>query len=131
MEDEPCLYNKFGFCKFKNKCSRKHYTEKCQENAACKGKKTCPKRHPRDCKRFQQKGGCPFKNECDYNHNIVSETSKNNELKYKVQVLETTVTDLYQRIVKLETKLSISMPMIPEIEGEKDTVANPSEAKKK
>ena len=128
MEEEPCMYSKFGFCKFKNQCKRKHYTEKCQENTPCKQQKTCPKRQPRDCKRIQQKEGCRFGDECGYNHDSVCETSKNNELKHKVIVLETTVADLHQRIVELEAKLSKCMHMKSEIDGKKETVAIPSES---
>ena len=66
-----------------SKTNAKHYTEKCQENASCKEKKTCPKDFQEIVKEIWR-----FGDECGYNHNNVSETSKNNELKHKVLFLK-------------------------------------------
>ena len=51
MEEKLCMYSKFGFCKFKHNCRRKHYTEECY-NSNCKDKNTCQKRHPKNCKKL-------------------------------------------------------------------------------
>ena len=46
MEEEECLYSKYGYCKYKEQCTKRHYTEKCEELGDCKGVRVCPRRHP-------------------------------------------------------------------------------------
>ena len=60
----------------------------------------------------------------------MSETLKNNEVIHKVDVLESTVAELYHRIVKLEPELSKSGAKNPENEIEKDTFAKPNNSEK-
>ena len=60
----------------------------------------------------------------------MSETLKNNEVIQKDDVLESTVAELYHRIVKLEPELSKSMTKNYENESEKDTVAKPNNSEK-
>ena len=82
MEEEVCMFNKFGYCRFKEKCVKTHYQEICKENESCKAKNHCSKRHPKKCreygeqKRIQNEASQPF------------ETQGNNEIKEKVDVLE-------------------------------------------
>ena len=35
MESEVCQYSKYGFCKFKEACKRKHYNENCRDLSDC------------------------------------------------------------------------------------------------
>ena len=55
MEDEACLFNKFGYCKFKLNCKRIHYWEICQENKTCEAKIECKKRHPKNARNIKHK----------------------------------------------------------------------------
>ena len=50
MEDQVCLYFKYGYCKYKNKCKKEHMKETCQDLNHCKDQRICNKRHPRVCK---------------------------------------------------------------------------------
>ena len=65
MEGEDCHHNKFGFCKFKEECRRKHFNEECKDLNKCKNTKTCRKRHPKYCIKYAS-GKCRFQNDCAY-----------------------------------------------------------------
>jgi hypothetical protein len=58
-----CQFN-VGFCKYKEKCYKKHYAEKCMD-LNCDNR--CFKRHPKQCKRGQN---CKFfkQKTCAYDH---------------------------------------------------------------
>ena len=106
MEDVACLYNKYGFCKFKDHCKRKHYEEKCEDSDKCKETKVCQKRHPKACKRYNSDKGCQFGNECAYNHTeSVKQKVSANGIEKKVEVLETIVIEMAKKLVKLEAEL--------------------------
>ena len=68
MEGENvCFYDKFGYCRNGDKCTKIHLTEKCN-NEDCDDVRKCQRRHPRVCKFFQEKGYCKFKSSCKYDH---------------------------------------------------------------
>ena len=46
-EDEICHYSKFGFCKYRKECKKRHYSEECEDIDTCKSIKTFKKRHPK------------------------------------------------------------------------------------
>ena len=48
------MYGKFGFCKLQQKCKRKHYSEICQENEACKTITACHKKILGDARKILQ-----------------------------------------------------------------------------
>ena len=66
MTGEICMFDKFGFCKEREKCERTHLVELCVKEE-CDARK-CDKRHPRPCKYYQQNGYCKFKSDCKYRH---------------------------------------------------------------
>ena len=37
--EEVCMYSKFGYCHFRDRCHRRHYNEVCQNPEACKSTK--------------------------------------------------------------------------------------------
>jgi hypothetical protein len=47
MEDEICLFDKFGYCKYKKECRKRHFSEECQELSNCKSIKPAPKDTPK------------------------------------------------------------------------------------
>ena len=59
MEEEICQYDKFGFCKFRKECKRLHFIEECKDLDKCNSIKTCRKRHPKCCKRYDS-GQCRY-----------------------------------------------------------------------
>lgn len=53
MVDEPhCQFSKYGFCRFRETCKRKHYNEIRKDSSGCQQIQTCQRRHPKPCKRF-------------------------------------------------------------------------------
>ena len=59
-----CPFNDKGFCKYRERCNKQHFKDKCQE-LECDRK--CVKRHTKACRRGQQ---CRFYKEkiCAYDH---------------------------------------------------------------
>ena len=53
-----CLYNKYGYCKHKEMCRKRHVNEMC-EKLSCEVYK-CTLRHPKICKFFWNNGQCKF-----------------------------------------------------------------------
>ena len=102
MEDEVFLFQKFGYCKFQQRCKRKHFTQVCDSLSRCKVLKECEKRHPRNCKRYASENGCRHKENCAYNHNI--KFQKADITKEKVSQLEKLVDDLTNKITNHETE---------------------------
>ena len=69
-KDGPEIYRKFyqtGFCKFKEKCRKKHEYEVCQ-NPESGTEKDCIKRHPKLCRNFSKYGKCVHSDKCAYKH---------------------------------------------------------------
>ena len=75
-----CNFEKFGYCRNKEKCKDYHPTEVCK-NKSCRVSR-CRRRHPKICKFFES-GYCKFKESCKYDHKIK-------------------VDDLLEKIMKLE-----------------------------
>ena len=98
MGDEVCQFGKFGFCKFKESCKRKHYSEVCESLSMCTNIKECPKRHPKMCRRLNSENKCRFKEECAYNHKRIKPNEDVNVLKDKVDILENTVKELTKKV---------------------------------
>ena len=63
-----CLHNKYGFCKFRDTCRKRHVAEKC-EKVNCEIE-NCLERHPRECRFFRKFGRCKFTDFCFYEHKI-------------------------------------------------------------
>ena len=69
MDKSPiCPFNNLGFCKYKDKCKKKHLAEKCL-NRKCERK--CSKRHPKLCK-YGESCRCKAKGVCAYDHDIIA-----------------------------------------------------------
>ena len=70
-----CYFQDRGFCKYDLECRFQHSYEVCQERN-CRSK-SCPKRHPRPCRKFFLKGYCRFGQLCRYSHNFDCEACEN------------------------------------------------------
>ena len=107
MSKEVCLYNKFGFCKYRESCRRHHYKENC-EKERCQDKDICRKRHPKMCRKFLSENGCRFKSQCSYKHSEPSMSTAQKEkvdLKRRVELRETIVEEMAQIIIHLKTEM--------------------------
>ena len=101
MKQNVCRYNKYGYCKFCDKCKFKHNNVKCvDENCDVFN---CEKRHPVACKYFRNFQKCRFPN-CAFNHDIDTNEKKLDE---KLKRLENKVKENDQKTCekKFEIKL--------------------------
>ena len=77
MTRNLCTKNKFGFCKFSDKCRFRHINVKCEEKTC--PVYTCEKRHPRTCRNFRDVGYCKFTTYCKYEHSKHKHIEENSE----------------------------------------------------
>ena len=76
--DNYCLHNKYGHCRYGEKCKYNHLKEIC-ENIGCENRHICNKRHPKLCRYFQDFGRCKFSEYCSFNHTTSDLIMKNPE----------------------------------------------------
>ena len=104
-----CLYNKFGYCKFGEKCRKYHINEICSENTC--DITSCNQRHPRACRYFRDYGRCKFfpcafKHEIDPSRNDFE--NKNKEIKdisERLLALEQVINDKNKEIDEMSVKI--------------------------
>ena len=99
------MYSKFGYCRFRDRCHRRHYNEVCQNPEACKSTKTCKKRHPKSCKKYNSEKGCRFGSEYAYYHKANKDVNQPCECQSKLNILENIVTEMTNMIVNQEKKI--------------------------
>ena len=93
MEEEVCLYQKYGFCRYKDKCKKRHLKQECKDLHSCKTKNICDKRHPRICKRYVGEGSCVFGEKCEYLHKDNTISTDQIKIKERVDQLEQVLKD--------------------------------------
>ena len=101
-----CIHDKFGFCKFKSACERKHFDQKCEDLSSCRNIRNCMKRHPKTCKRFAFQDDCRFGSLCAYNHKEIIYNTEESEMKEKVKLLEAVVQKMSVNVIKLEAEIN-------------------------
>ena len=104
MEGEVCKYDKFGYCKYKDDCQKKHFSEECGDLSECKNIKSCDKSHPKKCK-INDSGNCSYKNLCAYNHQKTVIDKYQAEINEKVKKMEIVVQALTRKVLSLEEEL--------------------------
>ena len=90
MEEEVGQYDKFGFCRYRNECKKKHFKSECEYLDGCKTPKSCQKRHPKRCRKYDS-GHCRFESDCSYKHLKPKTNEEHQQLKEKVEALEKVV----------------------------------------
>ena len=122
-----CLFNDCGFCKYKEKCSKQHFIEKCREENC---NKECSKRHPKECKHGLE---CRFlrKKICAYDHealdNKVSEHEKLSKLDNNMKIVENDLKEFKEMRAICEKQLK----EIEELKRENNIKEKQSEINKK
>ena len=106
MEDEACLHSKFGYYKFKDRYTRKHYSETCQQPEVSKASKACLKRHPKACRKFVKDEICRFGAECAFRHSIQPVKSTSCKIEAKLHSLANVVSEMAKKIYNLETEFN-------------------------
>ena len=94
-----CKHFQTGFCKFADKCKRRHEKEMCPLTQC--SSKTCRKRHPKLCKFFSLRGFCKFGDLCCYKH-LNAESQKTPHL---ISALQTKVDEMEQLIKTLQSEI--------------------------
>jgi len=84
-----CLFNKYGHCKFREKCRHKHYDEICVK-VNCDISQ-CIQRHPKQCKYFDAYLRCKFGDFCSYLHKPSQDKT---DLSNELSTIESTVMHL-------------------------------------
>ena len=114
-----CKYNQSGFCKYKDKCKRKHFFENCDKKHDCTSQ-NCPKKHPKQCKNTTKNGKCKYEEKCEYDHDKSSKEKEQVTLslteavanilkRHDDEILEMKqeMTQMKSKNLKLEEDLSI------------------------
>ena len=102
IEKEVCKHQKYGFCKYKESCSKIHLTEECTDLNNCKSKGSCDKRHPKLCRRYILENSCSFGENCDYLHREKEKSPEENNLKERLEQLEKVVKAKETAEIKME-----------------------------
>ena len=102
-----CGWNKFGYCKFSEKCRKMHIQEICDQSA-CDIKK-CKLRHPRICKIYRDYKRCKF-DPCAFKHveneyDIEEMRRENKKLHDKLQAIEKDIGILNEKEAEALEKL--------------------------
>ena len=119
-----CLFNKFGHCKFGDICRLEHFRSIC-DDCDCKIN-TCEKRHPRECKFWNEYHRCRFGSYCSFKHKSLdvfnpTETNVENKLKImkaKIKQLEIVINEKET----FEKKLNDALEHFKAIEARVDKV---------
>ena len=111
---EICTHYKYGYCRYLEKCRKRHVKEKCN-NSAC-DIASCTSRHPKICRYWRDYGFCKFGEYCYYSHNdlnaqIVSSIDFEN--------IQKKLSDLEQQIreLKIEENLRCKVQSSEEADG--------------
>lgn len=94
-----CKHFQTGFCKFAERCKRRHVKEICQTTHC--SSKTCRKRHPKLCKFFSLNHFCKFGDLCCYKHHI----AESQNTPHLLTVLQTKVDEMEHMIKSLQSEI--------------------------
>ena len=68
MLNKVYQFSKLGYCKYRKKYKRIHFSQECETLWKCNNINKCEKRHPKKCKRFANRDNCRFKHDCAFSH---------------------------------------------------------------
>ena len=101
-QQNVCGWFKFGCCKFKEHCRKKHVKEK-REDSKCKVK-NCNLRNPKFCSFFRDYGFCKYGEWCCFKHRkdtgndaIENLVNENEDVQSKLMLIEENLENLNQK----------------------------------
>ena len=100
-EKALCRYNKFGFCKFSEKCRFRHNNDLCVDKNCTVF--NCEKRHPKICIYHRDFGKCKFTTYCRYNHEKQHDVETDSE---RINELEKKISEVQKKSNKNDPKLA-------------------------
>ena len=101
MIQQICYKNKFGYCKYSERCFKRHVTLVC-DDAKCEVFK-CEKRHPKICRYYRDFRRCKFTVGCKYkheNHYDIFERFEDKLDELKETCMEIRMTNLRNKLMK-------------------------------
>ena len=104
------MFDKFGFCKEREKCERTHLVELCVKEE-CDARK-CDKRHPRPCKLMTHNGFCKFDTKCSYSHRLPKMIEDQN---IKIKALAKIIEDQNMRLEGFDKLIQYQDEVIEEL----------------
>ena len=115
MEQEVCLYNQTGFCKFRQSCRRKHENQICPEDHDFKST-GCSLRDPKVCRSFKRDGACNFEDSCEYKHQNSQEAEIVKEHAQEVMHLKMEMSQMKSVIKQMEAKIEFLHEAVEDIQ---------------
>ena len=115
-----CQHNQTGFCKFSDKCQKRHENTVCEYTEYCK-KDTCNKRHPKECRNFRNNENCKYKEKCAYKHvqtekhTDLNELFKQGLLKHEIDIK--ILTEEVQTLKQLVQEMALELAKHVQKEG--------------
>ena len=121
--EKVCLFNMYGFCKFRETCHKTHFKEIC-EDESCETS-NCFKRHPVKCKYFEIYNRCKFGSFCLFSHKTtdVKSLDEVEELKVRNATLEKHVDKLENEIKVCNARLENLEEKIRHLENKVESVS--------
>ena len=108
MIENICKHNKFGFCKFGDKCQFRHINDLCLIKNCNVG--ACENRHPKFCYYQKNYGRCKFTTFCKYSHekeNQVIEINGNScDFRQRLEEKESQIANLDREPINFVRKRS-------------------------
>ena len=103
MNQKICRYNKYGYCKYADKCRFRHNNVICVKNNC--NVFDCEMRHPVVCKHFMNFRKCKF-TDCAYKH---IKGSDNDDMAMKIKNVEAKITEVKKanNVRDIEEKLIV------------------------
>ena len=105
-----CLWNKFGYCRYSERCRNYHVNDICQKSS-CETF-TCRQRHPNPCKFYINYKRCKF-SPCAFKHEEVTIREDSKDLEEDIKVisdkmndLETIINEKDSQIQEMSNKIS-------------------------
>ena len=96
-----CLFYKYGYCKHKETCRKRHISEICDKTSC--DILTCVSRHPKICKFYREYGKCKF-DPCAFLH--IDQNDTIDELKQKNEDILEQLKNLDDMIKVIDEKLT-------------------------
>ena len=97
-----CKFNKYGFCKYKERCIKVHINENCDDNSC--DDLNCNSRHPKECRYYRKYQRCKF-DPCKYLHrekNIDEIIKTKKDIDLKIKMIDDKLEELDDKIVIFE-----------------------------
>ena len=110
------MLNKFGFCKFNERCIYRHVTLVC-EDYKCDVSK-CEKRHPKICRFYRDYKRCKFTVGCMYKHENTYDILEKFQKKFEEVKCNHNDKDIEEKLESMENKIEVQRKQIEEKKSE-------------